>query len=171
MILTLDREEYRPGGAANTVANLAALSATAVPVGPIGADPNGDEFLKLLARTGCDLATVVRNPATHRHQNPHRCQRYPGRGLGPAPSARRLWLGAGAPNSAVEEVLLRVVQQAAGAAGMPVEDDSGIERAGAKLHEELAPEFLLVTCGADVSLASSKPEPGRSISPSPARAA
>ena len=64
MSLTFDRDEYRPGGVANTVANLAALSATAVPAGPIEADPSGDEFLKLLARTGCDLATVVRNPAT-----------------------------------------------------------------------------------------------------------
>ena len=50
-----------------------------------------------------------------------------------------------------------------------VEDETGMERAGAKLHEELAPEVLLVTCGADVSLASSKPERGRSTSPSPAR--
>jgi bifunctional ADP-heptose synthase (sugar kinase/adenylyltransferase) len=63
-IPTHERDEYRPGGAANTVTNLVALGATVVPVGPIETDPNGDELLKLLARTGCDLGTVVRNPAT-----------------------------------------------------------------------------------------------------------
>jgi bifunctional ADP-heptose synthase (sugar kinase/adenylyltransferase) len=63
-IPTHERDEYRPGGAANTVANLVALGATVVVVGPIETDPDGDELLKLLARTDCDLGTVVRNPAT-----------------------------------------------------------------------------------------------------------
>src|ERR671916_1661411 len=62
IILNYDRDEYRLGGAANTVANLAALGAEVVPAGWIGADENGDELLKILAQTGCSTEAVIRDP-------------------------------------------------------------------------------------------------------------
>lgn len=63
IILNHERDEYRPGGAANTVANLAALGAEAIPAGWIGADLGGDELLKLLGSVGCDTQAVVRDGA------------------------------------------------------------------------------------------------------------
>src|SRR5215216_6858624 len=62
MILNHERDEYRLGGAANTVANLAALGAEVIPAGWIGADGSGDELLKVLSRTGCSTDAVVRDP-------------------------------------------------------------------------------------------------------------
>jgi len=62
VILNHERDEYRLGGAANTVANLAALGAEVIPAGWIGTDENGDELLKILARTGCSTRAVVRDP-------------------------------------------------------------------------------------------------------------
>ncbi len=62
VILNHERDEYRPGGAANTVANLAALGATVVPAGWIGTDLSGDELLKILGSAGCDTGAVVRDP-------------------------------------------------------------------------------------------------------------
>ena len=63
VILNHERDEYRPGGAANTVANLAALGATAVPAGWIGTDLSGDELVKILGSNGCDTGAVVRDPS------------------------------------------------------------------------------------------------------------
>ena len=63
VILNHERDEYRPGGAANTVANLAALGATVVPAGWIGTDLSGDELVKILGSTGCDTGSVVRDPS------------------------------------------------------------------------------------------------------------
>jgi rfaE bifunctional protein kinase chain/domain len=62
IILNHERDEYRLGGAANTVANLAALGAEVIPAGWIGSDENGDELLKILSRTGCSTDAVVRDP-------------------------------------------------------------------------------------------------------------
>ncbi len=62
VILNHERDEYRPGGAANTVANLAALGATVVPAGWIGTDLSGDELVKILGSTGCDTGAMVRDP-------------------------------------------------------------------------------------------------------------
>jgi rfaE bifunctional protein kinase chain/domain len=62
LILNHERDEYRLGGAANTIANLASLGAKVVPAGWIGADENGDELLKLLDRSGCPTDAVVRDP-------------------------------------------------------------------------------------------------------------
>jgi D-glycero-beta-D-manno-heptose-7-phosphate kinase len=62
LILTHERDEYRLGGAANTVANLAALGAEVIPAGWIGADVDGDELLGILGRTGCSTDAVVRDP-------------------------------------------------------------------------------------------------------------
>jgi rfaE bifunctional protein kinase chain/domain len=63
VILNHERDEYRPGGAANTVANLVALGATVVPAGWIGTDLSGDELVKILGSTGCDTGAVVRDPS------------------------------------------------------------------------------------------------------------
>jgi D-glycero-beta-D-manno-heptose-7-phosphate kinase len=48
-VLILRYQEARacPGGAANTVANAAALGATVIPVGVVGDDPDGDRLLSL----------------------------------------------------------------------------------------------------------------------------
>ena len=62
IILNHERDEYRLGGAANTVANLAALGAGVVPAGWIGTDASGDELLKILSKTGCSTEAVIRDP-------------------------------------------------------------------------------------------------------------
>ncbi len=62
IILNHERDEYRLGGAANTVANLSALGAEVVSAGWIGTDGSGDELLKILSRTGCSTDAVVRDP-------------------------------------------------------------------------------------------------------------
>jgi D-glycero-beta-D-manno-heptose-7-phosphate kinase len=64
MILAHERDEYRPGGAANTVANLAALGASVVAAGWIGADPEAEELLKLLTSIGCETGAVIRDAKT-----------------------------------------------------------------------------------------------------------
>jgi len=61
MILTHERDLYRSGGAANTVANLAALGATVIAAGWIGGDPGGDQLMKILG-AGCETDAVVRDP-------------------------------------------------------------------------------------------------------------
>ena len=63
IVLHHERDEYRLGGAANTIANLAALGAEVLPVGWIGTDRSGEELLKILGRFGCAPGTVVRDPA------------------------------------------------------------------------------------------------------------
>ena len=62
IILNHERDEYRLGGAANTVANLATLGAEVISAGWIGTDGSGDELLKILSRTGCSTDAVVRDP-------------------------------------------------------------------------------------------------------------
>src|SRR4028119_1023961 len=64
VILTHHRDEYRLGGAANTVANFASLGAGVVAAGWIGADANGDELVALLSSTGCETHAVARDTAT-----------------------------------------------------------------------------------------------------------
>ena len=64
VILTHQRDEYRLGGAANTVANFASLGAGVVAAGWIGADANGDELMHILYSTGCETQAVIRDPAT-----------------------------------------------------------------------------------------------------------
>src|SRR5918998_4192510 len=59
LILNHERDEFRLGGAANTVANLAALGAKVVPAGWIGTDGSGDELLKVLKGSGCPPNAVV----------------------------------------------------------------------------------------------------------------
>ena len=64
MILAHERDEYRLGGAANTVANFASLGVEVVAAGWIGADATGDEVMKILSSTGCETGAVIRDPAT-----------------------------------------------------------------------------------------------------------
>ena len=64
MILSHERDEFRLGGAANTVANLVSLGAEVISAGWIGDDPNGDELLKILSRIGCSTEAVVRDAET-----------------------------------------------------------------------------------------------------------
>ncbi len=113
IIINHERDEYRLGGAANTVANLTALGAEVIPAGWIGADENGDELLKILAQTGCSTEAVVRDPTactvtktrivaggTH------------GGGLGQH-LLRVDRLGAGAPDAAAEGELVRSIRHLA----------------------------------------------------------
>lgn len=113
LILTHERDEHRLGGAANTVANLAALGAEVIPAGWIGADVNGDELLGILGRTGCSTDAVVRDPesctvtktrivagGTH------------GGGLGQH-LLRVDRLGSGAPDAAAEGQLVRRIERLA----------------------------------------------------------
>jgi rfaE bifunctional protein kinase chain/domain len=64
IILNHERDEFRLGGAANTVANLAALGAEVIPFGRIGPDPGGDELLKILERISYTTDAVVCDPST-----------------------------------------------------------------------------------------------------------
>ena len=125
VILTHERDEYRPGSAANTVANLAVLRATVVPVGLSGVDPNGDELLMLLARAGCDPATVVRSHGTRTVTKTRSvASGTQGGGLGQH-LLRVDWLGASAPNTAAEEELQHAVKRMADAADGFVLSDYG----------------------------------------------
>src|SRR5919112_3667833 len=62
IILNHERDEYRLGGAANTIANLAALGAEVLPAGWIGTDASGDELLEILSQVDCSTDAVVRDP-------------------------------------------------------------------------------------------------------------
>src|SRR5215211_6980762 len=62
IILNHERDEYRLGGAANTIANLAALGAEVLPAGWIGTDASGDELLQKLSQVDCSTDAVVRDP-------------------------------------------------------------------------------------------------------------
>lgn len=59
-VLTVEREEERPGGAANVVRNLAALGAEVACAGTVGADVAGERLLELLAAEGVECGAVLR---------------------------------------------------------------------------------------------------------------
>jgi D-glycero-beta-D-manno-heptose-7-phosphate kinase len=82
-IVRLSGVDLVPGCAANTVSNLAALGAEAVPVGVVGTDPEGDALAALFAQGGIRTDGLVRerrwttptktrilagNPRGHRQQ-------------------------------------------------------------------------------------------------------
>src|ERR671932_1139554 len=107
IILNHERDEYRLGGAANTVANLAALGAEVISAGWIGADGSGDELLKILSRTGCSTDAVVRDPAA-RTVTKTRIVAGGTNGGGLGQHLLRVdQLGTGAPDAAVERDLMR----------------------------------------------------------------
>jgi len=60
LILRFTDREVRLGGAANAAHNVRALGATALPVGVLGADPAGDEVLRLFGEAGISSEGVSR---------------------------------------------------------------------------------------------------------------
>src|SRR5215207_3788659 len=58
-ILDHDNTDTRPGGAANAAANVASLSGTAVLVGVIGNDSNGELLKQSLQRAGVDCSLLA----------------------------------------------------------------------------------------------------------------
>ncbi len=123
MILTHERDEYRLGGAANTVANFASLGAVVVAAGWIGADANGDELMEILNSTGCETEAVIRDPAT-RTVTKTRIVAGGTYGGGLGHHLLRVdRLGVGVPEAAVEEDLAeRIGRVAAGVDGFVLSD-------------------------------------------------
>ena len=114
MILTHERDQYRPGGAANTVANLAALGADVVAAGWIGADAGGDELIKILNSAGCETGAVVRDPKA-RTVTKTRIIAGGTHGGGLGQHLLRVdQLGLGPPDAATESELIHRVEQLAG---------------------------------------------------------
>lgn len=114
VILTHERDEYRLGGAANTVANFASLGAGVVAAGWIGADASGDELMGTLVSTGCETEAVVRDPAT-RTVTKTRIVAGGTYGGGLGQHLLRVdRLGAGVPDAAVEEELAERIERVAG---------------------------------------------------------
>jgi len=207
VILNHERDEYRPGGAANTVANLAALGAKVVPAGWIGTDLSGDELAKILNSAGCEIDGVLRDPAA-RTVTKTRIVAGGTHGGGLGQHLLRVdQLGTGAPDAAAEGDLMRRIEyladgmdgfvlsdygqgtltrnvagtvvrlaedryvgldsrhrllgywgisaatpnleEAAEASGLRLDDEAGIEEAGARLCARLGSEALLLTRGAD----------------------
>jgi rfaE bifunctional protein kinase chain/domain len=60
LILRFTDREVRLGGAANAAHNVRALGATALPIGVLGADPAGDEVLRLFGEAGIPSEGVTR---------------------------------------------------------------------------------------------------------------
>jgi len=60
LILRFTDREVRLGGAANAAHNVRALGATALPVGVLGADPAGDEVLRLFGEAGISSEGISR---------------------------------------------------------------------------------------------------------------
>jgi len=113
IILNHERDEYRPGGAANTIANLTALGAEVVPAGWIGADGPGDQLVKILEAAGCATGGVVRDPTAHTVTK-SRIVAGGTQGGGLAQHLLRVdQLGAGGPGETAESELVRNVEQRA----------------------------------------------------------
>ena len=113
VILNHDRDEYRPGGAANTVANLATLGAEVVPAGWIGADGAGDQLVKILNAAGCATDGVLRDP-TARTVTKTRIVAGGTQGGGLGQHLLRVdQLGTGAPDEKAENELVKNIEQRA----------------------------------------------------------
>src|SRR3990170_1965194 len=113
IILNHERDEYRPGGAANTVANLAALGAEVVPAGWVGADIPGDQLVKILNAAGCATYGVVRDP-TARTVTKTRIVAGGTQGGGLGQHLLRVdQLGTGIPDEKAESELVRNIEQQA----------------------------------------------------------
>jgi rfaE bifunctional protein kinase chain/domain len=113
VILNHERDEYRPGGAANTVANLAALGATVIPIGWIGTDLSGDELMKILGSASCETNGVVRDPSA-RTVTKTRIVAGGTHGGGLGQHLLRVdQLGNGAPSASVEDELTRRIEHSA----------------------------------------------------------
>lgn len=62
-IIDIEDEELRPGGAANTAANLAAMGAQVTVLGVVGDDRHGKQLLKTLQKLKIDTSGCVKSPA------------------------------------------------------------------------------------------------------------
>lgn len=62
-VLCVEKEESKPGGAGNAVLNLISLGIQVTPVGRVGEDIFGHEFLKALAEENIDCSHVYTDPA------------------------------------------------------------------------------------------------------------
>jgi rfaE bifunctional protein kinase chain/domain len=62
-VLEFERRDLIPGGAANPAANIVRLGSTAIQVGVVGADGNGDLVRHLLSARGIDPAGLTSDPA------------------------------------------------------------------------------------------------------------
>ncbi len=150
IILTHERDEYRLGGAANTVANLATLGANVLPAGRIGADVEGDELLKLLSKTGCGTSAVVRDPAT-RTATKSRIVAGGTHGGGLGQHLLRVdRLGSGTLAPTVEDGLLRRIERSSGDADGFVLSDYG----GGVVTERVAQTVARLAGGRYVGLDS-----------------
>ncbi|MDP8953251.1 MAG: bifunctional ADP-heptose synthase [Actinomycetota bacterium] len=110
IILNHERDEYRLGGAANTIANLAALGAEVLPAGWIGTEASGDELLKILSQLGCPTDAVVRDPMA-RTVTKTRIVAGGTHGGGLGQHLLRLdRLGTGVPDAAAEGELVRHIE-------------------------------------------------------------
>ncbi len=125
IILNHKRDEYRLGGAANTIANLAALGAEVLPAGWIGTDASGDELLKILSQVGCSAHAVVRDPVA-RTVTKTRIVAGGTHGGGLGQHLLRLdRLGTGGPDAAAEGELVRHIELLADAVDGFVLSDYG----------------------------------------------
>jgi D-glycero-beta-D-manno-heptose-7-phosphate kinase len=125
IILNHERDEYRLGGAANTIANLAALGAEVLPAGWIGTDASGDEILEILSQVDCSTDAVVRDPIA-RTVTKTRIVAGGTHGGGLGQHLLRLdRLGTGAPDPTAEGELVRRIELLADAADGFVLSDYG----------------------------------------------
>jgi len=58
-IVIEQERHYRPGGAANTLYNLASLGSQANAIGVIGADDSGEQLTQLLSEVGIETTGIV----------------------------------------------------------------------------------------------------------------
>lgn len=59
-IIDIEGEEIRPGGAANTAANLASMGAKVIAVGVVGNDTHGRSLIEVLKKKGVDTSGVIK---------------------------------------------------------------------------------------------------------------
>jgi len=61
VVVRVNNEEWRLGGAGNVVANLARVGACPIAVGLVGGDEEGDRLIDLLKSEGADVSGIVRD--------------------------------------------------------------------------------------------------------------
>lgn len=61
-VLRIFEQSHRPGGAGNTLINLISLGMQAIPLGRVGWDDGGDQFIRDLTEEGVDVSFILRDP-------------------------------------------------------------------------------------------------------------
>jgi D-glycero-beta-D-manno-heptose-7-phosphate kinase len=122
-VLILDhvRTDQVPGGGANAVANLCALGGRPVVVGRVGADPEGEALVEMLAHAGADTAGVVREPG---YRTPVKRRVLAGSAHSVKQQIVRIDRGGGAPLAEAGALAGRVREGARRTAGALVSDYS-----------------------------------------------